>query len=151
MVSGASCGPPCTACGNRPCCEMTRRPPSPPPPHTHTHTQHHKQISCFRIPSIVQTRNGTILAFAEARGRFGPNGEGSCADCSPLGIAVKRSVDGGDTWERFRWALDPFFTVASVIGNSGGNPVAVYDERKREKRGGWWVGGWVGWVVCAQI
>ena len=30
------------------------------------------EIACFRIPSVVQTARGTLLAFAEARGRFAP-------------------------------------------------------------------------------
>ena len=96
-------------------------------------------VSCFRIPSVTQTANGTIVAFAEARGHFGIEGKGSCADCSALGIAVKRSFDGGQTWVPkvgFTWALDPYFSVgkhpagASKVAyrNSGGNPVAVYDR-----------------------
>lgn len=86
-------------------------------------------VSCFRIPSVVQTKHGTVIAFAEARGRFDyPNYTGSCADNSPLGIAVKRSTDGGKTWnEKFEWAVRPDFLVGTPARNCGGNPVAVYD------------------------
>ena len=101
-------------------------------------------ISCFRIPSVTQTADGTIVAFAEARGDFGipeTKTKGSCADCSPLGIAVKRSFDGGLTWVPkvgVEWAVHPSFAAgthpanASHLGftNSGGNPVAVYDSVK---------------------
>ena len=40
-------------------------------------------VTCFRIPAVVQTDTGVILAFAEAR-------INSCADCAELGIAMKR-------------------------------------------------------------
>eukprot|EP00854_Cymbomonas_tetramitiformis_P005518 gene5518-6692_t len=92
-------------------------------------------ISCFRIPAIVQTSSGTILAFAEARGRFNhPWYNDTCADCSSLGIALKRSVDGGQTWSTLMWAVPPNFGAgaAGPHRNSGGNPVAVWDaQRKR--------------------
>ena len=80
-------------------------------------------VSCFRIPSIVQTTNGTLLAFAEARGRFNaPFFNDTCADCSALGIAVKRSFDGGRSWpEPFRWAVDPSFRAGSA-GGAGAVP-----------------------------
>eukprot|EP00746_Dinoflagellata_sp_MGD_P127662 gnl/MRDRNA2_/MRDRNA2_62182_c0_seq1.p1 gnl/MRDRNA2_/MRDRNA2_62182_c0~~gnl/MRDRNA2_/MRDRNA2_62182_c0_seq1.p1 ORF type:complete len:490 (+),score=59.00 gnl/MRDRNA2_/MRDRNA2_62182_c0_seq1:103-1470(+) len=89
-------------------------------------------VSCFRIPSIVQTKNGTLLAFAEARGRFNhPDYNGTCADNSPLGIALKRSFDGGVTWPGpFTWAVHPDFVVGEAKRNCGGNPVAVYDTAR---------------------
>ena len=40
-------------------------------------------VTCFRIPAVVQTDTGVILAFAEAR-------INTCADCAELGIAMKR-------------------------------------------------------------
>ena len=45
-------------------------------------------VFCFRIPAVVQTDSGVILAFAEAR-------IDTCADCAELGIAMRRSEDGG--------------------------------------------------------
>jgi hypothetical protein len=47
--------------------------------------------SCYRIPSIVQTKTGALVAFAEAR-------EGSCGDGAVHSIAVRSSVDNGTTW-----------------------------------------------------
>ena len=40
-------------------------------------------VTCFRIPAVVQTDSGVILAFAEAR-------VNTCADCAELGIAMRR-------------------------------------------------------------
>ena len=45
-------------------------------------------VFCFRIPAVVQTDSGVLLAFAEAR-------IDTCADCAELGIAMRRSEDGG--------------------------------------------------------
>ncbi len=47
--------------------------------------------NCFRIPAIVQTQKGTLLAFAEGR-------QNSCADNGDVDIVLKRSVDGGESW-----------------------------------------------------
>lgn len=45
----------------------------------------------FRIPTMVITNSGTILAFAEGR-RNGPEDEGD------IDIVLKRSTDKGKTW-----------------------------------------------------
>jgi sialidase-1 len=47
--------------------------------------------SCFRIPAIVQTKEGTLLAFAEGR-------QLSCEDNGDVDIVMKRSADGGLSW-----------------------------------------------------
>ena len=68
----------------------------------------------FRIPSLIAARNGTILAFAEARR------EGA-ADAGDIDLVVKRSRDGGRTW-----------SPAQVVGDNGpntfGNPCPVLDR-----------------------
>mgnify|MGYP003950411995 CR=1 FL=1 len=69
-------------------------------------------ISCFRIPAIVQSGSGVLLAFAEAR-------HGSCGDGDVHEMALRRSLDGGATW------MDG---VTFPVGNSSfwvGNPSAV--------------------------
>ena len=69
-------------------------------------------ITCFRIPAIVQSASGVLLAFAEAR-------HGSCSDGSVHEIAMRRSLDGGATWTP---------GVTFPVGNSSywvGNPAAV--------------------------
>ena len=44
--------------------------------------------ACFRIPAIVQTRSGTLLAFAEGR-------KLSCADHGWNDLVMKRSTEKG--------------------------------------------------------
>ena len=68
-------------------------------------------VSCFRIPSIVRTPAGALVAFAEAR-------HGSCGDGNVYEIAYRRSTDDGATWS----------DVGFAVGNSSfrvGNPTAV--------------------------
>src|SRR5258706_14901534 len=45
----------------------------------------------YRIPSLLLTAKGTLLAFAEGR----KNGRG---DSGQIDLVIKRSVDGGRTW-----------------------------------------------------
>lgn len=47
--------------------------------------------SDFRIPSLVATSKGTLLALAEART--------SGSDWAPMDAVLMRSTDGGETWE----------------------------------------------------
>ena len=49
---------------------------------------------CFRIPALLFTGRGTLLAFAEGRGQQ----SGSCADHGDVHIVLKRSSDSGQTW-----------------------------------------------------
>ena len=49
---------------------------------------------CFRIPALLFTGKGTLLAFAEGRGQH----TGSCDDHGDVHIVVKRSSDLGRTW-----------------------------------------------------
>lgn len=68
-------------------------------------------ITCFRIPSVVQTLEGTLVAFAEAR-------RGSCGDGDSHEIVSRRSKDGGITWD----------ALSITAGNETywvGNPEAV--------------------------
>lgn len=70
--------------------------------------------TCFRIPAVLQTGKGTLLAFAEAR-KF------SCKDEGRIDLVLKRSTDGGRTW-------GPLITVWSDGANTCGNPVPVLDK-----------------------
>ena len=66
---------------------------------------------CYRIPSVVQTATGSLLALAEAR-------HGSCLDAYAVHIVSRASHDGGRTWS----------DLAVVAGNASvrlGNPTAV--------------------------
>ncbi len=64
----------------------------------------------FRIPSLVVTRKGTLLAMCEGRK--------SIIDHSENAIVLKRSLDGGLTWE-------PLRTIAAMGRDSLNNPQAV--------------------------
>jgi sialidase-1 len=50
---------------------------------------------CFRIPAIIVSAKGTILAFAEAR-------KTNCEDWDQIDLVMKRSEDGGRSWSDVR-------------------------------------------------
>ncbi|MFF5011749.1 exo-alpha-sialidase [Streptomyces sp. NPDC001165] len=65
----------------------------------------------FRIPAVVATHQGTLLAFCEGR-------VDSAADHGHIDIVLKRSTDGGRTW-------GPLRVAASNGKNLAGNPAPV--------------------------
>lgn len=65
----------------------------------------------YRIPGIVVTKKGTVLAYCEAR-RTGKS------DWDTIDIMLKRSTDGGKTWDAMR-------KIADVPGPKTKNPVAL--------------------------
>lgn len=71
--------------------------------------------ACFRIPAIVRTDAGTLLAFAEGRVH-------DCGDAGDIDIVVKRSTDGGRTW-------GPLSVVNHGGGDTHGNPAPIVDRR----------------------
>ena len=68
-------------------------------------------VGCFRIPAVVQTTEGVLLAFAEGR-------IDSCHDCAKLGIAMKRSLDGGTSWSNLSWPVPPTPVSRYILSNS---------------------------------
>ncbi|MFZ3560951.1 exo-alpha-sialidase [Streptomyces sp. BH055] len=70
--------------------------------------------ACYRIPSVVRTVRGTLLAFAEGR-------KNDCTDAGDIDIVVKRSEDGGRTWS-------PLQVVNEGAGDTHGNPSPVVDR-----------------------
>jgi len=66
---------------------------------------------CYRIPSIIQTHKGTLLAFSEAR-------LGGCSDQGAHHLALRRSSDGGKTW-------GAVITVAVGVVPCPGCPAAI--------------------------
>ncbi len=68
-----------------------------------------------RIPAVVRTRAGTLLAFAEGRA-------GGKQDHGDIDVVLRRSRDGGCTWGRLQ-------VVARGDGNTRGNPAPVVDPR----------------------
>ncbi|GGA64907.1 sialidase [Edaphobacter acidisoli] len=69
--------------------------------------------SCFRIPAIVRTPRGTLLAFAEAR-KYG------CGDFGDVRLVMRRSRNGGKTWGSIE-------TVAEFGTLKAGNAAPVVD------------------------
>jgi sialidase-1 len=71
--------------------------------------------SNYRIPSLITTKDGTLLAFCEAR-------KESRGDSGNIDLVVKRSEDNGKSW-----------SALSVVWDAGddtaGKPCPVIDER----------------------
>ncbi len=69
----------------------------------------------YRIPALVTTTKGTLLAFCEGR----KNGRG---DSGAIDLLLRRSADGGTTWspQQVVWHDGP---------NTCGNPCAVVDQQ----------------------
>lgn len=65
----------------------------------------------YRIPGIVVTPKGTVLAYCEARKQ-------STSDWGPIDVLLRRSLDGGKTWL-------PRQKIVEVKGNLPINPVAA--------------------------
>src|SRR5258705_10286373 len=68
----------------------------------------------YRIPSLLPTPKGTLLAFAEGR----KNGRSYSGD---IDLVLKRSVDNGRSWSALA-------VVASDPPNTIGNPCPVIDR-----------------------
>src|SRR4051795_5020112 len=77
-------------------------------------TSQDPDYACFRIPAIVRTTKGTLLAFAEGRVL-------NCGDAADIDLVVKRSTDGGRTW-------GPLQVVNEGAGDTHGNPAPVVDR-----------------------
>lgn len=69
----------------------------------------------YRIPALLATANGTLLAFAEAR-------KNSRSDAGDIDLVLKRSEDNGKTWSEQ--------VVLADMGNDTiGNPCPVQDRK----------------------
>lgn len=68
----------------------------------------------FRIPSVIVTSKGTVLAFAEGR-------KNSAADHGDIDLVLRRSLDGGKSWQ-------PLQVVWDDGPNTCGNPCPVVDR-----------------------
>lgn len=69
----------------------------------------------FRIPAIIATRKGTLLAFAEGR-------KNSSSDTGDIDMVMKRSEDNGKTWSKLEVLRDDGMNVC-------GNPAPVTDKK----------------------
>lgn len=87
----------------------------------------------YRIPGIVVTKNGVVLAYCEAR-------RNASTDWGQIDVMLRRSTDGGATWSPMKKIieLDGKFernpaAVAQKLGKEGeitvNNPLAIADPR----------------------
>lgn len=67
----------------------------------------------YRIPAIVRTPLGTLVAFAERR---------TGGDCDPKALVARRSVDNGSSWG------DEIVLVGGDGTVVAGNPTVVFDD-----------------------
>ncbi|MBN1481208.1 exo-alpha-sialidase [candidate division KSB1 bacterium] len=74
----------------------------------------HHGYDTFRIPALVVSANGTILAFAEGR-------KNSRSDAGDIDLVLKRSQDNGVTWSELQVLRDD-------STNTCGNPAPVVDQ-----------------------
>jgi len=72
----------------------------------------------YRIPALLVAANGDLLAFCEGR-------KTSSADHGDVDIVLKRSRDGGQTWEPLELLYEEGDTATITIGN----PCPVLDHR----------------------
>lgn len=68
----------------------------------------------FRIPAVITTPKGTVLAFCEGR-------KSGRSDTGDIDVVLKRSFDGGKTWQNLQ-------TVWDDGANTCGNPCPVIDR-----------------------
>lgn len=68
----------------------------------------------YRIPALIVTRDGTLLALCEGRRQ-------SRSDAGDIDLIVRRSEDGGKTWSKQRIVWDD-------AANTCGNPCPVIDR-----------------------
>lgn len=66
---------------------------------------------CIKIPSILTTSKGTLLAFGEAR-LF------TCSDYTQTDIVYKRSIDNGQTWSDIKILYRANNTIKTRFGAS---------------------------------
>ena len=89
--------------------------------------------TCFRIPAIVTTANGTVIAMSDGR-------IGSCGDIpTPLDLVIKRSFDHGATWGPLQVVTDygtvvgdvdtyPFYGQTNISRVSAGDAALLLDR-----------------------
>jgi sialidase-1 len=69
----------------------------------------------MRIPALVSSREGTLLAFCEGR-------IGSASDWADMNLIMRRSTDGGKSWGKI-------LVLDSMKGAPVGNPTPIVDDK----------------------
>jgi sialidase-1 len=103
-----------------------------PPQKTDLFTAGEGRYALYRIPGMVHTANGTLLAYCEARKNAG-------SDWGAIDVWLRRSTDHGKTWEAARQIVEPPagpknpVAVRQGLGRDGevtvNNPVAIADRK----------------------
>lgn len=75
------------------------------------------EIADYRIPALVQTARGTLIAIAEARTT-------TTSDCDYKWLVFRRSTDNGTTWS----PVEEIFGKNLTRGAGAGNPAVVFDN-----------------------
>lgn len=81
----------------------------------HIYKNDEEGYKCFRIPALITTAKGSLLAFAEGR-------KNNCGDAGDIDLVLKRSEDGGKTWSKLQ-------VVWNDSTNTCGNPAPVVDQK----------------------
>jgi sialidase-1 len=83
----------------------------------HVFTAGEGGVHTYRIPAMVLSPKGHVLVFAEAR-------KESISDASPTDMVLRRSLDGGRSWQ-------PIQTLVRGAGTDAiMNPVALVDRKR---------------------
>src|SRR5438876_1990208 len=69
----------------------------------------------YRIPALIVSPKGTLLAFCEGRGN-------SASDTGDIDVLLRRSFDGGKTWA-------PVQKIADMAEDTVGNPTPLIERK----------------------
>lgn len=86
-----------------------------PPPHTDVFRAGEGGYHTYRIPALIVSPKGTLLAFCEGR-------RNSAADAGDIDILLRRSTDGGKTWDAVQ-------KIADMGEDTIGNPTPVVERK----------------------
>jgi sialidase-1 len=80
------------------------------------------EVFCYRIPSLVTTTNGTLIAAIDERNN-------SCGDLKwnrDINIVIRKSFDDGKTWSKIEKIID------YPLGKSASDPSMIVDKKTNE-------------------
>src|SRR6266481_6996706 len=69
----------------------------------------------YRIPALIASSKGTLLAFCEGR-------RNSASDTGDIDVLLRRSFDGGKTWAAVQ-------RIADMAEDTVGNPTPVIERK----------------------
>src|SRR5258707_11085825 len=85
------------------------------PPHTDVFRAGEGGYFSYRIPALIVSPKGTLLAFCEGR-------RNSASDTGDIDVLLRRSFDGGKTWA-------PVQKIADMEEDTVGNPTPVVERK----------------------